>query len=132
MPRKRTFAARHVQVSGRRSGRRRKCVEDGLYVVSIRNGNGTLGRNIRIVPSRFSSRCVVRDFGFCDLNSLKNFLTRFSIVRFFTLGFQLTNLVSTPIPTNLFQRVVELLLGSPVNVCRLTEYRLGSNVQKEF
>src|SRR5262245_42080187 len=117
--RKHIFVARSAQYSGVRSWRGAKSVHYLPYVLYASSGN--LVHSVRIVTGRCSGGCVVRGFGLCDLNSLKHFLTRFSIVWFLILAFQFTNFVSTSVATNLCQCFVEVILGRPVNVCRLTD-----------
>jgi hypothetical protein len=112
--------------------RERRClferVQNRCYVRSISSRNAV--RNIRIVTGRFSSRRPLGDFGHCDPISLNTARGRARIVRMDWLSagiHQNTDVVITPMPTNLFQCFVEVTLGRPLNV-----RRLGSNLQNVF
>jgi hypothetical protein len=108
--------------------------ENLAYVTWIRRLNPV--RNIRIVSGRFSSRYVVRGFGFCDLNSpdiCRRALISPSaiVIKLVRIGFiarthQNTDANLPTIVTNLCQRFVELMLVLPLNVCR--SFLLTSNL----
>ncbi|SRR6266480_1509558 len=95
------------------------------YVTWIRRLNPV--HSVRIVSRRFSNRYVVRDFGFCDLNSPDIFrMARVFgaiIIKLvpigFTAGIQQNTDANLPImATNLCQRFVEVTLVLPLNVPR--------------
>jgi hypothetical protein len=103
-------------------------VQNRNYVLSISSGNAV--RNIRIVTGRFSSRRALGDFGHCDPISFDTSRGRARIVRmdWLSVGIhQNTDVVITPMQTNLFQCFVEVTLGRPLNV-----RRLGSNLHNVF
>ena len=104
-------------------------VENLFYVIWIRRLNPV--RNIRIVSGRFSSRYVVRGFGFCDFNSPDIFRRALIspsaiVIKLVRIGFIARTHQNTDanlrvpfgVTTNLFQCVVELTLVLPVNVFR--------------
>jgi hypothetical protein len=108
-------------------------VENLAYVTWIRRLNAV--RNVRVVNGRFSSRYVVRGFGFCDLNSPDIYrrvifrrarVTLSALAIRVLMGFTARRLKNTdailPImATNLFQRLLELNpVVFPLNVCPLT------------
>jgi len=102
--------------------------ENLAYVTWIRRLNPV--HNIRIVSGRFSSRYVVRGFGFCDLNSpdfcRRAHVTTRALATFDRGGCSLgrphnTEAITRPlilVGTNLCQRFRELMLVLPLNVCR--------------
>ena len=112
--------------------------ENLAYVTWIRRLNPV--HNIRIVSGRFSSRYVVRGFGFCDLNSPD--ISRRALVtpRALAIGDppgcsvgrpHNTEAITRPLilmATNLFQRVLELTLVLPLNICR--SFLLTSNLHR--
>src|SRR5438045_6175551 len=112
---------------GSRCGER---VENLFYVTWIRRLNPV--HNIRIVSGRFSSRYVVRGFGFCDLNSpdvsrgaivRRAIVTRmaFVVIRLGVFARLLynTEAILPIMATNLFQRSIETCtIILPLSVCR--------------
>jgi hypothetical protein len=125
MPHKRTFGARPVRRSEatQRVALLFERVQNRNYVLSISSGNAV--RNIRI-----SRRCAVRDFGFCDPISLNTSRVETRFVRMNGLSavfYQNTDVVIASMQTNLFQCFVEVTLGRPLNV-----RRLSSNLHSVF
>jgi hypothetical protein len=121
MPRKH-FAARSVQYSGRC-----KRGQNGAYVFWISRLNPV--RNVRVVNGSFSSRYVVRGFGFCDLDSpdfsrrtlviLRAFIMRVVRMRCIAGRPHNTEAITSPLSaTNVCQRRVELTLVLHLDVCR--------------
>jgi len=81
--------------------------------------------NVRVVNGRFSSRYVVRGFGFCDLNSpdISRRVRATLFVRINVIGLVvqlnmevIRRLVGGGGGTNLIQRFVERILVLPLNV----------------
>ncbi len=77
--------------------------------------------SVRIVSRRFSSRYVVRGFGFCDLNSpdisrrvMFTIFVQMDLIS--ALSLQNIEVVIPVMGTNLIQRGVELLRVLPFNV----------------
>lgn len=96
-------------------------VENREYVTWIRRLNPV--HNIWIVSNRLSSRYLVRGFGFCDLDSPDLFRTAIGTVRRWVRRLVRMGGVSIGVDairpmmvTNLFQRLVELMLVLPLNV----------------
>jgi len=76
--------------------------------------------NVRVVNGRFSSRYVVRGFGFCDLNSpdlSPRGRARFVPMGAVSIGVEfIPPVAAVTAPTNLIQRAVEVPLRLPFNV----------------
>jgi len=79
--------------------------------------------NIWIVSNRLPSRYLVCCFGFCDLNRPDLFPTAIGTVRRWVRRFVRMGGVSLGIDairpvmvTNLFQRLIELMLALPLNI----------------
>ena len=93
-------------------------VENLAYVTWIRRLNSV--RNMRIVNGRFSSRYVVRGFGFCDLNSpdisrrvifrraICNLRHLLPVLMSLSPVINNTDAILPIMATNLFQRLLEL------------------------
>jgi len=94
-------------------------------------------RSVRIVNGRFSSGCVVGDFGFCDLNSPDLFLTAIgadlgTVRDGLALVIQLDlDAIRSAMGTNLLQRCVELTRALPRNVCPRTSSQVTPNLDTE-
>jgi hypothetical protein len=114
------------------------------YVTRISRLNPV--RSMRIVNGRFSSRYVVRGFGFCDLNSpdvsrrvifrrarvMPRALAIRVLIGFIAGLLKNTDAILPIMATNLFQRLLELsALVLPLNVCPLTS-QLMSNLDIRF
>ncbi len=88
--------------------------------------------NVRVVNGRFSSRYVVRGFGFCDLNSpdlSPRGRARFVRTGVVSIGVEfIPRVTAVMAPTNLCQRLVELTLVLPLNVFRT--FLLISNLHR--
>ena len=95
--------------------------------------------NVRVVNGRFSSRYVVRGFGFCHLNSpdifrIASIIPRAIVIKLVLIGFISRTLQNTNanlpirVATDLCQRLVELTLVLPVNVFRT--FLLISNLHR--
>ena len=123
MPRKHTFGAKCVQPQAESRELRFQRVHNVIHVFQASLNPPC---DVRIVGDRFCSYCVVRGFGLYDVNSPDDFrralISRRTIVTKlvligFTATYQNTDANLPTICMNLCQRVVEVILVLPLNVC---------------
>jgi len=141
-PRKHTFGRRPIQFSEATlimTLLMFERVENLDYVTWVRRLHPI--RSMRVVNGRFSSRCVVGGFGFCDIDSPDIFQTAIGTilgtVRMVPIDdgvvIQLNlEAIRSVMVTKLFQRCVELILAFPRNVCPLIMSQVMPKLHKGF